>query len=396
MSYYSDESRGRFDQSFRFSKHGKKPQFKYDPFASEDFQITPLRKYSKNDAPVTQTHDNSRKRGCPQSSQEWDMCGTGESNPKHANTSHSDTYFTSTPVKNLDKFKLPAKSKDKFNFSVFGDSFSPIPTLSRHIPEVEDDFQYQPRPMINTPETFKARSITPVLSNASATVKNIQTPEDPSNYPTFSCGNDSSQYEPETILSTSKVKEHGFYETSSKESYLESVKRNNIFLQCSSEDPVAQLFNVQGSPQVTPKQRNEKVHSGSKSSLLQYRQKFRQYKTELNLSDQQSKETERLNLTSTQLHVNKSEEAKNLFCSDLEPEIQYKPFKKLTSDKERKTDIMRLYQDHKGTDVREGSLRQNCTVMLQSMPTTHQLEETEHQLEETHTKVRRLSGGEAA
>ena len=148
--------------TFSSQKQDQKIRQTLNLFAAEDFQVTPLRKYAKSDSSLP--HDDTRReRHSKADSEKKERFVASESLSEQAKCEYTE-YFTSTPLKDLDKHKHSSKPKRKFNFSTVDNSFSPIKKIPKHLPKPEEEFKYQPRPVVNTPETFKPRNQTPMFN----------------------------------------------------------------------------------------------------------------------------------------------------------------------------------------------------------------------------------------
>ena len=382
----SYENRSR-NTKFSFQHSGQKNRDTFDPFVSEDFQITPLKKYLKSDSPVLNSY--SKKRRLSQSSSEGkDTVIPSNSKSKKAKTGLSGHYFTSTPLKGSNKIQEHKRSKQKFNLSAIERRFSPINKLSKHIPELEDDFKYQPRPMINTPETFNTKSQTPTFNVAnmpayeisghetSTTLnltRNNKTPSEVSSI--------SNLYESENIISGRK-----------ETSFLENVERSNVFLQCLSEDPINVTLKSDSAftSNVTPKHENTaKITGGSDSSLMRYRQKFLQSEKVLKSQEHISDCNQINRVPKPEVFTDKTEKAKLT-----SPEFHYKPFRQAAYTKDKTLDIMKLY--HKEKDIIESrdSFHLNHTITSEDM-IVHTQVVTDHCLDESSSERKTHSGGVA-
>ena len=381
---------------FSFQNQNKKSQSAFDPFATEDFQVTPLRKYSKQESPLASKHDSRRKR-------EHNTFNYPELNEKHSKRVHQDNYSTSTPLKETDKPKHQhkhRKSKHKFDLSFLNSSVSPIeklPKLSKHhVPELEDDFIYKPRPMVNTPDGSLIRKETPVFNTSSFITSPVEIrpadevskssefsyPWEKSNFGT--CAN---VFDPESVLSR-----HKSAETSSSQSYLESVEKSNVFLRNSAANPVGTLFKeVKECTKVTPKKTDGIAVTGSNSSLARYRQKLLESENELNSSIHQAKDSQKAHFEKSDSLLGTGGNDKT-FPIAFEAEFPYRPHRITRPDEDKSVDVMKLYQKHKETSETDGSL-------LSSQATGWNravgVDVKANMIEGSGVKVRRLSGGEA-
>ena len=380
---YKNRSR---NTNFSFQHSSQKNRDTFDPFVSEDFQITPLKKYLKSDSPVS--NSQLKKRRLSQSSSDRkDTVIPSSSKAKKAKTGLSCHYFTSTPLKGSNKTQEHRRSKQKFNLSAIERRFSPIDKLSKHIPELEDDFKYQPRPMVNTPETFNTKNQTPTFNVAnmpayeisghdtSTTLnltRNNKTPSEVSSI--------SNLYESENIISGRK-----------ETSFLETVERSNVFLQCLSEDPTNVTLKSDSAfaSNVTPKLENTtKITGGSDSSLMRYRQKFLQSEKVLKSHKQISDCNQIYSIPKPEVFTDETEKAKLT-----SPEFHYKPFRQEAYTKDKTLDIMKLY--HKEKDITESrdSFHLNHTMTSEDM-IVHTPVVTDHCLDESSSE-RKNSGGVA-
>lgn len=375
----------------RFQKHGKRSHSYIDPFANEDFQVTPLGKYSKHDSRHLQSYNSQEKR------EQFSFCNS-DLTTKHSKRGHCDTYFTSTPLKDSDKIKLCHGSKHKFDFSYLGSSFSPIDKLPRHhVSELEDDFTYHPRPMVATPENSLSSARTPVfpMSSFYSSTADTKTEKDTSVSTEPSCPWVKSDFGLHPCLSDTEsiFRQHGSDVTSTKETFLESVEKNNVFLMNSSEDPfaVARTVFKEDNSKFTPKSCDEIVLADSNSSLMQYRQRLISPE---NIRGSSAQHTKGINLSVAEKShtVSTAEETEKPILRMCDPDFQYKPCRKITPKVDKKADIMTLYQKYKEASNTD-CLLPNHLISSHMMETTG-MQDVAEKSEGSDINVRRLSGGE--
>lgn len=113
---------------------------KYDPFVSEDFQVTPLVRYSKKRAKPDVEMVN-RKKHC-------DRLKHGKIEKKHTNTfeidkvhSFKQSQFTSTPLKEMPE-NIGLKKREGLDCFA---SISPIFTEAPFSKDADDGFRFKPR-----------------------------------------------------------------------------------------------------------------------------------------------------------------------------------------------------------------------------------------------------------
>ena len=418
---------------FSFQKRSKKSQSAFDPFAAEDFQITPLRKYSKQETPMAQDYDSKRKREHgmfdkldsnekypkkvhhDRHSRQQENYSTStplketdnlQSKEKHSRKAHidrqsrkQDSYSTSTPLKNTDKPKhhhKHHKSKHKFDFSFINSSVSPIERLPKlqkhHVPELEDDFTYKPRPMVNTPEGSLIRKQTPVFNTSLFITSPVEikpvhetSKSSDSSYPweKSNFGKWSGTFDTESILSRQESAE-----AASSHSFLESAEKSNVFLRNSTENPVDTIFSqeVTDDSRSSPQEADIVSVTGNNSSLSRYRQKLLEEENGINSPTPQTKDSQNI----SQCIAVKSD---NLFeAGDFKDDFEYKPHRITPPTEDKDVDIMKLYQKHKETSDTDGG------VLLNQMTVPYRRTGVDVGAKlsgESDVKARRLSGGEA-
>jgi hypothetical protein len=140
----------------------------FDPYVSEDFQVTPLIKYTKKRSPCNTIFENSKKRKCsdqpfPKTDKLYDEL------ENYRSSSFKKPYFSSTPITSLH----PAK-RDKNNYNEQFGGISPINTGEVFNKDVDNGFRFKPRPMYLTPVKNQNHRIENLGVSQGETVKEPQ------------------------------------------------------------------------------------------------------------------------------------------------------------------------------------------------------------------------------
>ena len=386
---------------FSFQRRSKKSESAFDPFAAEDFQITPLRKYSKLDTPIASDYGNKRKRD----HNAFDKVALSDKESKRVHEekqSRHHAYSTSTPMKEMDKPKhhhKHHKSKHKYDFSFLNSHVSPIEKLPKlhkhHVPELEDDFTYKPRPMVNTPESSLIRKPTPVFNTSLITSPieirpNLEASKSSDfSYPweKSNAGKCSGMLDTESIFSR-----HESADAASCQSFLETAEKSNVFLRDSTENPIKTIFSQENAasgrtPQAslrTPQKSDIVAAKGNNSSLSRYRQKLLEEENEAISQVNQACESQNMSHSNV---INSD----NMF--DTGDDFEYKPHRITPPTEDKVVDIMRLYQKEKETDGRDNSVLSNQGLRQSRVMSGVDVGVVGSG--ESDVKARRLSGGQA-